>query len=104
MPVLHDIKCAECGYTEERSVDVNTVLVCPNCDNGVLRVVFMKAPMGRAGGDGSDRSIASMRKSFNERFVKKELTDLRHKFGSVIDDSILGGGIQKVKKHESEKE
>ena len=45
-----------------------------------------------------------MRKSFNERFVKKELTDLRHKFGSVIDDSILGGGIQKAKKHESEKE
>jgi len=97
MPVLHDIKCAECGYAEERSIDVNTVLVCPNCDNGVLRVVFTKAPMGRVGGEGSDRSIASMRRSFNERFVKKDIDDVRNKHGKLFDDSIRGAAVDRIK-------
>jgi len=51
--------------------------------------------MGRVGGNGSDRQIASMKKSFRKHFVDHELDDVRHKHGSAIDESLRAGEIRR---------
>ena len=49
----------------------------------------------RVGGEGSDRQISSMKKSFREHFVKNELDDVRHKHGRAIDESLAAGEIKR---------
>jgi len=70
---------------------------CPECKYGWLHRVWRKAPAGRIGGEGSDRQIKSMQKSFRERFFKKGIDDVRHKHGSAIDESIRGAEIDRIK-------
>jgi len=95
---LHDFVCALCEKVSEHMVmgDGSTVIPC-DC-GGTMHRVFLKAPMGRVGGKSSSRSIASMKKSFNERFVKKEIDDVRHKHGKVFDDSLRSAAAQRIKK------
>ena len=97
---LHDFVCSECEYVGERNIKEgdNPEPPCPNCGSGNLKRVWLKAPAMRMGGDGSNRSIASMKKSFNERFIKKEIDDVRHRHGDVFNDSLRGGAVERIKK------
>lgn len=98
----YEFRCTECEYTGEEFIRLSeydeTVLKCPNCDSENYQRYFSTPPMMRIGGENSDRQIDAMRRSFNERFVKKELDDVRHKHGLAIDDSLRGGAVGKIKK------
>jgi len=70
---------------------------CPECggDKTGKRIVD-GCPMMRMGGEGSDRQIASMQASFRQRYVKKELDDVKHKHGeNTINDALRGGELQR---------
>lgn len=94
---MHDYECTECGYREEQNLKVEEIEYnCPSC-KGKMHRIYIKAPMGRIGGKDSQRSIGSMRRSFNERFVKKELDDVRHKFGHLFDESLVSAATKRIK-------
>lgn len=103
-----DLKCPKCEYEEERTIDLREVededgyrkqmiVQCPNCDHPQMEEIWKKAP-SVGSNPRSDSSIAKMQKSFKERFVKKELNDVRHKYGRLYDDSVKSAAVQRIKK------
>ena len=104
---LNDLMCPLCEHVEERYMKIDEVdgfsLRCPNCEDGEMHIAFLKPILGRMGGDNSDRSVSSMKRSFNERFVKKEIDEVRHKYGVLFDDSLRSGAVQRIKKELGEK-
>lgn len=109
-----DIQCPACLYTEERSVDLrdceteeqmqeridrDTLITCPNCE-GMMERVWIHAPSTVNGSakPKSDDQIRKFQQSCKERFVKKELDDVRHKHGRLYDDSVRSAAAQKIKK------
>ena len=105
MAILHDFLCPECEYIEERLIERGETLEmkCPNCE-AEMHKVYLKSPAFRMGGEGSDRQIASMQKSFRERFKKKEADDIRHKHGKDFDDSLAHGEVRRIKNGNKEKD
>ena len=108
---LIDLLCPNCNYYEERSVDLrgcNTdeernattsgTITCPNCEETELERVWLKAPATKLGGDTDQHNIARMQKSFRERFMKKELDDVKHKFGDkVVNEALISGEAKRIK-------
>jgi len=99
MPI-NDYLCPMCEYCEEIYTKIEEatthVVLCPNCGDADLHLTFRKAPMGRIGGEKSTRSIESMKDSFNQRFIKKDLDDVRHKHGVLYDDSIRSAAVARL--------
>ena len=60
-------------------------------------VVKVPGTMSRIGGEGSDRQISSMQQSFRQRFMKKGIDDVKHKFPE-FEDSLRGGEAARIKK------
>ena len=96
----YDFQCVECGYTEDRMMkyeERDTEYSCPHCDSSMKRV-WIKAPgINQIGPDGSDSAIKAVQQECRERFIKKEIDDVRHKHGDAIDDAIKGGAIKRIK-------
>jgi len=101
---FHDLICPNCGYQEERFVDETQGeydLACPSCENVRMQRVLLGAPaIGKLGREGSDESVAAMKQSFRERYVKKEQEDVQHRFGKLYGDSIQSAAAQKIVKGE----
>lgn len=103
-----DLLCPKCEYEEERTIDLRDldgddrekamIVQCPNCEHPEMERIWKKAPSAKVGNDRSDENIAKMKKSFKERFVKKELDDVRHRSGKLFDDSIRSAAAQRIKK------
>jgi transcriptional regulator NrdR family protein len=102
-----DLQCPECGYEEEKLIDCREQeddqtptleLKCPNCDCEKMDQVWKHAPSMKIGNDRDPRNIARMQKSLQERFVKKEIDEVRHKHGKLFDDSLRSAAAQKIKK------
>jgi len=97
---LFDYMCMDCYYHEERLVKYasrDSKFKCPSCE-GVLQRVWLKPPAYNSlGKEGSDKSIKAMQQSFKERFVKKEIDDVRHKFGKTFDDSLVSSAAKRIR-------
>jgi hypothetical protein len=97
--VLHDVACDSCGYTATKQLkNPSEYREKCSCPGGVISRVFVKAPMGRVGADGSDRQLGDMKRSFNERFIKSgEMDAVRHKHGDDFNDSLVSAAVKRVK-------
>lgn len=104
----YEFACSECGvertalltYEEMKAIERSPV-PCPGCDTvgTYSRSYSGKAPMGRMGGESSERSIESMQKSFKEHFLKSgEMDQIRHKHGVEFDDSLRGAAADRIRK------
>lgn len=102
-----DLMCFSCDHHEDVLLSREDFLnedgtrkklekPCPNC-SGTMEEVWISAP-STFSRDGTDEGIAKMKRSFNERFVKKDIDDLRHKHGKLFDDSLKSAAIQRIKK------
>ena len=101
-----DFKCPECDYREDHTFDlrgmsedeknatIDSGIKCPNCDHPQMNRIWVKAPSGRVADKAGD--IVKMKKSFQERFIKHELDDVRHKKGRMYDESIRSAAAQKI--------
>ena len=108
--------CPKCAYNEELSVDVRNCaddeavrlkvesesqIKCPNCDHEFMEHVWLKAPaVGTSADPKSDANLKRLQQSLRERFIKRELDDVRHKHGKLYDDSIRSAAAQRIKKGE----
>lgn len=108
-----DLLCPKCQYEEERSVDLrgcetdeqreqlmNAELKCPNCEEADMERVWRHAP-SVGSRPGSDEYVSKMKKSFRERFIKKEVDDVRHKHGKLYDDAVRSAAATRIKKGEA---
>ena len=104
-----DLQCPKCEYEEERSIDLRgietedgrnreMIIMCPNCEHPEMDRIWKKAPSIKMGNDRSDAGIARMKNSFRDRFVKKEIDDVRHKYGRLYDDSVGSAAAQRIGK------
>lgn len=97
MEYFQCLKCRE-WWPESKIEKLQWSLVCPDSDCG--GVVKCKAFYSRIGGEGSDRQIKALKSSFRERFVKKEMDDVRHKHGDAFTDAVRGAAVERIKKGE----
>jgi hypothetical protein len=106
-----DLMCEECGnhkdlflHREEfLDADGNRKKLdrpCDNCEDGMLVEVMIQAP-SKISRDGTDDGIAKMQQSFRERFIKKDVDDVRHKFGKLYDDGVRSAAASRIKKGKS---
>lgn len=104
-----DLMCPKCEYEEERSIDLRgkdseedrkqaMIVQCPNCEHPQMDRVWRRAPSIGGPKYGSDAEIAKMKNSFNQRFIKKELDDVRNKFGKLYDDNVRSVAADRIKK------
>jgi len=98
MPVLRDFVCGSCDYTKDDFAEIDDVLACPRCGKE-MRHAWLSAPnSNQLGAEGSSSSIAAMQQSFRERFVKKEMDDVRNKHGSNFDESLVSAEAARIRK------
>lgn len=101
MPILRDFVCLDCHYVKDDFAAIDDRLSCTKC-GGEMRHVWLSSPNANdIGKEGSDKSISAMQQSFRERFVKKEIDDVRHKHGSNFDDSLVAKAVQRIKDGEA---
>jgi hypothetical protein len=107
-----DLMCPKCHYEEERIVDLRGLetdaerdsvldqeLRCPNCDYPKMERVWKAAPGSKIGNDYDLHNIERMQKSFRQRYMKKEIDDVKHKFGeSVVNEALVSGEANRIKK------
>lgn len=111
-----DMQCLDCGYDEERLVDVRNLtdkeaemalheeIKCPNCDGNAFQRVWRKAPAGKIGNDRSPHNIEKMKQSFRQRYMKKEIDDVKHKWGDkIVNESLIAGEARRIKQGLDEK-
>jgi len=105
MPWVDDFICEDCGVIkehlsmnqEERGKTKSEGIECPTCKK-TMEFVMVKPPSGSSiGKEGSDTSIRAFQQKCKERFVKKELDDVRHKFGRNFDDSLVSSAAKRIK-------
>ena len=95
----------EFSGTQDEFKAIGVEATCEHGDEFMYRDIvwvytrFEPVKMGglctRIGGNGSDREIASMQKSFRERFMKVEADDVREKHGASFDESLRAGDIKR---------
>jgi len=98
MPVF-DFICTHCEDVIELNVKYQDrdSQVCPICNKELDRV-WLKAPYyGQLGPEGSSKNIDAMKKSFHERFVKKDMDQVRHKFGNLFDESLVSAAVNRIR-------
>lgn len=99
--VLRDFQCTECDYVQDDFAEIDDVKFCPKC-GGHMRHVWLSAPNANdLGQEGSNKSLAAMRQSFRQRFVKKEIDDVRHKHGETFDDSLVSAAVKRIEDGEA---
>jgi hypothetical protein len=102
-----DLMCGSCDHHEDILLERADFLdengdrkkiqkPCPEC-GGVMEEVWIQAP-STFSRDGTDAGVAKMKRSFNERFIKKEVDDVRHKYGRLYDDSIKSAAVNRLRK------
>lgn len=103
--------CPKCNYTEDRTIDqrgktdeevanyLNLEIACPNCEEANMERAYLTAPsLGKFTDENSPRTFEARKKSFKQRFMKKEADDLRQKHGVNFDDALRSGAAQQIKK------
>lgn len=101
-----DLECPKCQYPEERVLDCREFdsvedawlasdVLCPNCEEADLEKVWRNAPLGKVHDEAGE--VSRMKQSFKERFIKKDVDDVRHKHGKLYDDSIRSAAAQRIK-------
>lgn len=99
--VLRDFRCIECSYIQDDFAEIDDIKLCPQCGS-YMRHVWISAPnSNNLGQEGSDRSVAAMKRSFDQRFVKKEMDDVRHKHGESFDQSLASSALKRIKNGEA---
>lgn len=84
---------------KEASLDAaydGILIDCPSCETTMEIHTPNEAPAGHMKRD-YDSEVSAMQSSFRHRFMKKELDDVRHKFGSLIDDSLVAGEARRIR-------
>lgn len=104
-----DLRCPNCEYEKEELFDLrgleteeeqeaSMILKCPNCEEADMVRAWITPPS--VGGFGEDSPITHQKRvqSFKQRFVKKEIDDVRHKHGKLFDESLRGAALDRIKK------
>lgn len=110
-----DLRCPNCDYEKEELFDLRgleteeeqesaMIVLCPNCEEEDMVRAWRTPPSVGGPADNSPQAHVKRVQSFKERFVKKEIDDVRHKFGNLFDSSLRGGAIAKIKKNIDKKE
>lgn len=97
MPVLRDFVCFDCELVQEEFADIKDAPRCNSCGKPTEHVWLSPPGMNTLGAERSDSSIKAMQQSFKERFVKKEIDDVRHKHGVTFDQSLASAAVQRIK-------
>lgn len=103
-----ELQCPNCKYEEDQSIDCRGLeddqitaasesFKCPSCDHEFMEKVWRTVPAAKMGNDRDPHNIKRMQNSFQQRFVKKDLDNVRHKFGKLFDDSLVSGAVAKAK-------
>lgn len=108
-----NLLCSNCQYEEERTIDVrgmedeqieqavNQEIMCPNCEEANMERVWRHAPsVTRYANENSPATFEARKKSFKQRFLKKEADDIRDKHGVNFDDSLRSAAAQRIKSGE----
>lgn len=97
---MYDYYCERCDFHKEEVVkyELRDVQTCPGCGEHIQRYYFKAPSYGVLGKEGSPKSVAAMKNSFDKRFVKRDIDDVRHKFGKDFDDSLVGAAVARIKK------
>ena len=95
--VLRDFVCIECEYAKDDFAEIDDVILCPKCGTRMHHVWLSAPNSNQLGKEGSDKSIAAMQQSFRQRFVEKDIDDMRHKHGSNFDESLVSSAIKRIK-------
>lgn len=102
MPPLYDYACRKCDHRDQRVIKIAELDAynesCPHCGaaNGEWHREILTAPSGGVKRDHAAETKA-LQQSLKERFVKRDLDDMRHKHGSVFDDSLRGAAVDRIK-------
>lgn len=98
MRALRDFECDRCGRRVEIFAVERLIFSDNDACGGTFREVWLKAPgVGTLGAEGSDRQVVALRRSYRQRFVKKELDDVRHRHGRAVDDALRGAAVRRIK-------
>lgn len=102
-----ELECPECHYEEDQMIDLREVeedkieaamlFKCPNCDHEPMEKVWRTAPAAKFGNDSDPHNIKRMQNSLDQRFVKKDMDNVRHKFGKLFDESLVSAAVTKAK-------
>ena len=99
MPMFECL-CVKCKKVTEKLIKIGELdgwySDCDECDGVVERIeVQSRAPALHS----SDyhTNIAKMKQASKERFVSKEIDDVRHKFGRNFDDGLVGAAADRIK-------
>ena len=99
--ILRDFQCIECYYSQDDFAEIDDIMRCPKC-SGHMKHVWLSSPNANdLGPEGSDKSIAAMKQSFRERFVKKEMDDVRHQHGEAFDQSLVSTALKRIENGEA---
>jgi hypothetical protein len=107
-----DLMCPNCKYEKEETFDLrgyeteeqkqaSMVVMCPNCEEADMQRCWRSAPSIGGAPENSEITHKKRVQSFKERFVKKEIDDVRNKFGKMFDDSLRGAAVNRIKKGEN---
>lgn len=97
----YDVKCETCENFDVEIMNISEIDgwkgECKSCRGVTRRLeVPLKAPAGKVEG-GYVVETARLQQSLKERFMKKEVDDVRHKFGALYDDSVRSAAAQRIK-------
>lgn len=106
-----DMRCPECQYTEERSIDLrgieeeadrdiamNPEVKCPNCEEADLQKVWLRAPsIGNYTNNRAAKTLDARQASMRAQQRKTD-DDVRHKHGQNYNDSLSSSVAQRIKK------
>jgi RNA polymerase subunit RPABC4/transcription elongation factor Spt4 len=109
-----DLMCPNCKYEKEETFDLrgyeteeqkqaSMVVMCPNCEEADMVRCWRGAPSIGGAPENSPITHAKRVASFKQRFLKKEIDDVRHKHGHLFDASLRGAAVDRIKKDEVEK-
>ena len=103
---LYEFICNRCGAETEhiRSMaDRNNMHSCPiKIDNdemcmGIVRRREVQSRAPALHSSDYNTNIAKMKQASKEHFVKKEIDDVRHKFGRSFDDGLVGAAAERIR-------
>lgn len=99
MPI-YDYHCRKCDLRDQRIIKIAELDAysesCPHCGADDWHREILTAPVGKVKRDHAGET-AALQQSLKERFIKRDLDDMRHKHGSVFDDSLRGAAVDRIK-------
>lgn len=99
MPI-YDCKCDTCEDLSLQLISIegrDSYQEECKCGGTIKRIFTLKPPSVHCDANDYNAQIAKMKKASNERFIKKDLDDIRNKHGRSFDDSLVSAAAQRIK-------